>query len=417
MEPTTGTKGTFRSEALAAEREKFQGEPAMDYPLSLSWFGWILAALTVLVLAFLALADYTRYTRATAIVTPASGITVHVAGQEGTVFLAPATQAGARIGSGELFARVDASAAVEAAGDIADAGLSQLASKRDSLLRADNLTGRSSVAQVEAISAQSRLLDAQIARAAQQRELAGERLRIKEAELKRNSALQRDGYVSAQSLSVLHSEVATLRVDSAEAEQRISALRQQAMALRQQEIDIRDRSRADSERYSQEVSELDSRIASARSNRRVELRANEAQTITAVHVESGNYVSINTPIVTTANPQEPLRIRALVGARAVAGLRTGTEVRIRYDAFPYYYFGTFSGRVVSVDRSPWRGTDKPAGQENEPPLYRVLVEPRDQRIESPQGSRPLLAGMTAQVEIPEYTRSLLQWILLPSRNY
>ncbi len=416
MEPTTGNKGTFRSEALAAQREKFQGEPAMDYPLSLSWFGWGLAALSLALIAFLALADYTRYSRASAVVTPTSGITVHVAGQEGTVFLAPGTLPGVRIDAGKVFARVEAAAAVEASGALADAGLSQLASKRDSLLRANRLTDRSSEAQVAAIASQSGLLDAQIARASQQRGLVAERLRLKQTELERNTSLQRQGYVSAQSLLTLRSEVAALQAEAAEAEQRIAALRQESMALRQQEIDIRDSSRADSERYGQEVSELDSRIASARSSREVQLRADKALTITAIHVESGNYVDIGTPIATTSDPGEPLRIRALVGARAVVGLRRGAEVRIRYDAFPYYYFGTFAGRVISVDRSPWRGGAVGAREEGEP-LYRVLVQPRDQRIQSPQGPRQLLAGMTAQVEIPETTRSLLQWILLPSRNF
>ncbi|TXH76052.1 MAG: hypothetical protein E6Q88_02990 [Lysobacteraceae bacterium] len=420
MEPTSGNKGTFRSEALAAQREKYQGEPAMAYPLSLSRLGWGVAIVAVALIAFLAFSDYTQYYRATGIVSPRSGITVHVAGQEGTVYLAPEAVPGTRLRAGALLGWVDAAAAVEAANSVTDAGLSHLASKRDSLQRADRITDASSQAQLASIESQSRLLDTQLSRLQQERALVGERLRLKQAELERNTALQRDGFVSSQAVSVLRGEVAELQSEAANAERDVAALRQQAMALNQRAIDLRDRSRTETERLRQDMAELDSRIASARGNRRVELRAGKALAVEALHVESGNYVDIDTPIVTTVNPAEALQIRALVSASAVVGLRPGTRVRIRYEAFPYYYYGSFEGRVTSVDRSPWRGeaaNRTEAERQAREPLYRVMVQPSDQRIQTPQGARQLLSGMVAQVEIPRATRSLLQWILLPGSNY
>lgn len=418
--PTTSTKGTFRSEALAAQREKFQGEAAMPYPLSLSRLGWGTAIVAVALVTFLGLSDYTQYYRATGIVSPHSGITVHVAGQEGRVHLAPTLKPGMRLPANGLLGWVEAAASVEAANGLTDKGLAYLVSKRDSLVREDRIAGSSSQAQLASLQTQSELIDAQIARQQQQRALVAERLRIKQAELERNSALQRDGFVSSQALSALRAEVASLQEDGATVERQIAALRQQAMALNQGAIDLRDRSRAEIERLQQDMAEVDSRIASAQGNRRIELRAPRALTIQAIHVESGNYVDVDTPVATTTAPGEALEIRALVGASAVVGLRAGARVRIRYDAFPYHYYGSFEGRVSSIDRSPWRGAPANPGEaarQAQEPLYRVMVQPLAQRVRTPQGMRPLLTGMSAQVEIPKTTRTLLQWILLPGRNY
>lgn len=411
-QPSSGKKDTFRSEALAARRESINGEPAMAYPLSLSRLGWGAAAVAVAFVAFLVFADYTQYYRAAALVTPRSGLTVHVAGQAGTLYLAPDMAPGTRLREGALLGWVEAVAAVEVENSLTDAGLSHLSSKRDSLLRADRIADTSADAQLASIQSQSGLIGTQIGRLQRERALTEERLRLKRAELERNIALERSGYVSWQTVAGLRAEVAELESQTAGAERDMAALKQQEAALNQRAIDLRERTRAETERLRQEVAEVDNRIVTARANRRAELRAEKPFTVQAVHVESGNYVEIDTPVLTAMDPDERLLIRALVSARAVVGLRPGARVRVRYDAFPYHYYGSFEGKVFSVDRSPWQG----AGTAAEP-LYRVMVQPATQLIQTPQGARRLLPGMSAQVEVPMATRSLLQWILLPGRNY
>ena len=51
----------------------------------------------------------------------------------------------------------------------------------------------------------------------------------------------------------------------------------------------------------------------------------------------------------TAN--SPLQAELYVSAEAIGLIRSGQDVRVRYDAFPYLRYGSYHGRVVQVSHT------------------------------------------------------------------
>jgi membrane fusion protein len=418
MESVPAANSPFRREALAAQRDRFQGEPPMAYPLTLRRLGWGTLGFVAVVLAFLSCTRYTQHFQASGSLRPSSGLIVHAAGQQGKVYFPPNVVQGAHLKRGAVLARLETSPSANAVSSLSDDSLDQLAAKRDGLLSANRVTSASAQARLATLNQQLSMVEVQAKSLRQQRELLNEKLRLKQAELERNAALEKSGYVSSQYVAAMRADAVALQASVAELEQRAAAVDQQGVALRQQALEIRGQADVDAAKVQQDVAEVNSRINAARSIRTVEIVAPRDLTVAALHVEPGNFVREETPILTTSDPGTEQDAVCLVEARAAVGLKPGTTVRLRYPAYPYQYFGTFEGKVLSVDSSPWQGRRdaERAGESGNDPVYRVVVHPSQQYVAGPQGRMPLMSGMAVQVEIPRSTRSLIEWLVMPARH-
>jgi membrane fusion protein len=314
---------------------------------------------------------------------------------------------------------VSTAAAVQAVSSLPDNSLATLKLKRESLIAGGQRTQSTAAQSIAAIEEQLDLLRNQKQQLESQRSFTSQRVAIKQAELQRNESLAKGGFVTEQYLSALRADLASLQSSLADIDQRAIGLVQQQVALKQQATQLRGQADIDSERVRQDVAEVENRVLTARDNRRVELHAPRALMVSAIHVESGHYVLSDTPVLTSVDPDAPRVVQCLLSARAAVGLAPGTAVRLRYAAFPYAYYGSFEGRVVSIDTSPWRGNaheGAASAPRDAEPLYRVVVRPLQQTVKTPQGEQPLLPGMQAQVEIPKQRRALIEWLLLPARH-
>jgi membrane fusion protein len=90
---------------------------------------------------------------------------------------------------------------------------------------------------------------------------------------------------------------------------------------------------------------------------------------------------------------------------------------LRYQAFPYQKFGQQEGRVSSIARTALSSTELaslnlPQQDQNEP-LYRIVVEPRRQAIEVYGHQTPLQAGMSVDAYVLQETRAIYEWMIEP----
>lgn len=101
-------------------------------------------------------------------------------------------------------------------------------------------------------------------------------------------------------------------------------------------------------------------------------------------------------------------------------LSSGSQVNIRYEAFPFEKFGQFSGVISVVSRSPasqqemstYRGAPSTI-QADGIPYYKVIVTPDKKIISYNSESLNLENGMKAQVTLFLETRKIYQWMLTP----
>jgi membrane fusion protein len=108
-----------------------------------------------------------------------------------------------------------------------------------------------------------------------------------------------------------------------------------------------------------------------------------------------------------------LQAELFVPTRAAGFVRSGQQVRILYDAFPYQNFGTYAGRVVKVSHTVLTPGDVAAPVELHEPAYRVTAA-LDRPDVSAYGDRiPLQPDMLLRADIILDSRTLAAWLLNP----
>jgi membrane fusion protein len=112
-----------------------------------------------------------------------------------------------------------------------------------------------------------------------------------------------------------------------------------------------------------------------------------------------------------------LQVHLFAPSRAVGFVKPDDRVNLRYQAFPYQKFGQQDGRVRSIARTALSAAELaslnlPQQDQNEP-LYRIVVEPRRQAIDVYGQQTPLQAGMTVDAYVLQETRAIYEWMLEP----
>lgn len=128
----------------------------------------------------------------------------------------------------------------------------------------------------------------------------------------------------------------------------------------------------------------------------------------AIHTIGGVVTSAQTLMVVVPK-EEVLELEVRLNNRDSGFVRAGQLAKVKVDAFPYTRHGILQGRVVHVSR------DAVPSQDNKELHYvaRVRLDPADDT----QKALPLLAGMTAVVELHTGSRRVIDYLLSPLREY
>jgi membrane fusion protein len=131
----------------------------------------------------------------------------------------------------------------------------------------------------------------------------------------------------------------------------------------------------------------------------------------------GQSVTPSQPLAVIQPDGAALQVHLFAPSRAVGFVKPGDRVNLRYQAFPYQKFGQQEGRVRSIAHTALSATEVaslnlPQQDQNEP-LYRIVVEPRRQTIEVHGRQTPLEAGMAVDAYVLQETRAIYEWMLEP----
>jgi membrane fusion protein len=162
-----------------------------------------------------------------------------------------------------------------------------------------------------------------------------------------------------------------------------------------------------------ELLEADQRIAEIEGRRAFVVRAPAAGRISALQASVGRAADPRQPQLSILPKDGRLEARLFVPTRAVGFVRTGQEVRILYDAFPFQRFGAHAGRVTRVTRSVLTPTDLVAPIVPQEAVYEVTVKLAHQDVQADGVTVPLRADMLLKADIILERRSLLRWLLDP----
>ena len=108
-----------------------------------------------------------------------------------------------------------------------------------------------------------------------------------------------------------------------------------------------------------------------------------------------------------------LQAELLVPTRAIGFLRLGQKLKIRYEAFPYQKFGTYSGQIINVSQTIVTSADASGPIALKEPAYRVTAALARPDIDAYGKKIPLQADMLLSADIIIEQRSLVSWFLDP----
>ncbi|MEZ5659002.1 MAG: HlyD family type I secretion periplasmic adaptor subunit [Burkholderiaceae bacterium] len=154
--------------------------------------------------------------------------------------------------------------------------------------------------------------------------------------------------------------------------------------------------------------------------KRTEIHSPMKGTVKAIRVNTiGGVVQAGQEIMTIVPSEDTLVIEAFVRPADVAFLHPGQKAVVKLSAYDYAIYGGLEGTVENISPNTVRDERRAdsivaAVTDESEAFYRVLVRTRDNALITPDGRQlPIIAGMTATVEMLTGRKTVLQYLVKP----
>jgi membrane fusion protein len=396
----------FRQEAIEFQQHHRQwGELALLQPLSTKIMTWFITTVVAVVLAFLFLGHYARKETVVGYLTPVAGTSKVFIPQQGTITEIYVKE-GQEIEKGQPLLAVETSQIAANGQDVNTTMLDTLESQRNLLTNQIAAEQERTKSEQERLTALIGGLETEISQLQAQIELQNEQIRVSDGLVSSVTGLRAKGYISE--LEFKQRELAAL-----EQKQKLNSLNQQLASRHNQLTETR---------YSlhqlptvmaqkiqslrSELSTTEQRIAEINGRRAYIIRAGAVGRVSTLHATVGQF----------ADPRR-LQLEIVpsdsVPTRAIGFVRPGQKVKMKYEAFPYQKFGTYTGQIIRVSHTIVTASDASGPIALREPVYRVTASLERTDIDAYGEKIPLQADMLLSADIILEQRSLVSWLLDP----
>jgi membrane fusion protein len=132
-----------------------------------------------------------------------------------------------------------------------------------------------------------------------------------------------------------------------------------------------------------------------------------------VRIEPGETAKAKSILVEIVPQGAQLQAELFAPSRATGFLTSGSEVQLRYDAFPYQKFGVSRGQIVRISRSTMDARELPRTVTTDEPVYRVIVALDRDHVLIDGHAHPLQTGMTLRADIILERRRIVEFLFAP----
>lgn len=397
----------FRKEVTAAQSQRLTGDVILAVPLGWHVVGMLLLTIVVVALAFLAAARYSRVETVAGEIVADVGVATIVSSRPG-VLVGLTVRDGDEVAAGTSLGTVQSESEAPDGRSSGARMAEAIERRRMSVAERLDATASEAAAQRVQIDAQRRGLLAEIDQLSQQIAVQQRLVATAEADLARLRTLGSSGYVSPRDLQQREDVVLSRQQSLSQFNQSLLAKRTSLRELDLVEARLRASTRAERANLTALQAESDEQAAAVAGLRGYTLRAPVAGRVTALTARLGQTVATDRALMlivpSGARPVAELR----VPSSAIGFLRSGQQVRLAIDAFPYQSFGTLGGKVQTVARAPIVAAEGPRGS-----FYPVTVILDRDSIEAYGRAEPLVFGMTLSARVVVERRSLLGWLFEP----
>lgn len=402
----------FRDEALAARRIRLEGEVLLSRPLRAHAIIGLLTCSVAGLAVWVGIGHYARTETARGVLATDAETAKIMAPRPGIV-TRMAVIDGQKVRQGAVLATILV--------DQQDAEGNRATEDSLSVLHAQRKFGARQLAALHTSGNSERLgLAATIASAESQYANVQGQVAVQQAALKsledafdRYKPIAARGFISQSQMDVRQQQIFSAR-------QQLAQLRQQLITLDSSRSEAMARFRKSEADEEEQTSNARSSLEGLRAEQS-RLKAQQAYVltapvdgvVTALQTGLGRVVDGSMPLMTIVPDKAAVHAELYAPSRAVGFLKTGDEVRLLYDAFPYQRFGSFKGIVRAVSRLALDPRQVDAPFKIDEPVYRINVTLEHQRVAGYGEQVRLQPGMTLSANIILERRSFLQWLLAP----
>jgi membrane fusion protein len=397
-----------------ARRGDWLGSIVVAAPLSRWLLTLIALAFAAAILLLLFFGHYTRRETVIGQLVPSAGLLNIAAPSAGTI-TRMCVHEGQSVKAGDALLELSSEQDSVALGDTNKLVGQQLDNQK-ARLQTDLLNQKKLLqSHADALLAEASLLRSQLAQVTGQLTIQRQQVTINQQLLNRIKPLAPQGYISAvqiqqQEAAVLNAQAQYMALvrQQLEVRQQFDATQQQLAQLPLDTISKRN----DTERQLASVAQS---IAQNEMQRAVVLRAPNDGIVSAALAKEGQMVSAGKPLLSILPAGSVMQAQLLVPSRAIGFIEPGSQVVLRYQAFPYQKFGQQYGRVTDISLSALAPSEVSAlnGQQVSEPLYSVKVKLDSQHVLAYGNNQPVKPGMALDADILMDRRSLIEWVFEP----
>jgi len=381
-------------------------------PLSHRVLAALAGALAFTLGSFLAFGTYTRHVTVAGQLVPERGVIAVPAPQAG-VIVRKHVDEGSRVERGDVLFVVSGERTSAALGATHRLIGERLGERRRSVLA--QIAEMRLLEQAERAAIETRIaaVEAELARLDSTIAAQHARVELADATARRYADMRSEGFVSEEQLVAKREVLLDQRA-------RLSGLERERAQLERQLAEARLELENLPLRYQLEIAELERAAASIEleaaeneARRETAIVASASGIATAVVGRVGHVVDAGTLLMSIVPVDSRLRAELRAPSHAIGFVDEGSEVLLRYAAYPYQKFGHHRGHVVAVSRASLPAESAAGSAAGREPSYRIVVAIDSQTVDAYGRPRQLRAGMLVEADVKLETRRLYEWVLEP----
>jgi membrane fusion protein len=213
-------------------------------------------------------------------------------------------------------------------------------------------------------------------------------------------------------------ELITARIEAITLGRNLATLKSEIQQLKTEQSVLDKRQANLRSNLQREFSSLGQQIAELDDQRAIRIRAPETGIVTRLTSAIGTIVNIDLVLLSLVPDGATLEALLYIPSKDAGFVNVGTEILIRYDAYPYQKFGLYKAYVKTISQAAVTGSELPFSidaAQNEP-VYVVTAKLETPYIMTSGVKRPLQIGTKFQADLVLEQRKVWEWLLGPLRQ-
>lgn len=402
----------FRKEVINNKQDSWLGKALLIQPLSFYMLTYVLVIITVCILIYFSLGEYTRKEHVKGYLAPDKGVVKIIPSQ-------PGIYSEVLVKSGDLVEQGTSVAVISAQHTTANGENVDLLLLKEFEMEQDNLIKRIMLEKIRKHSDISHLeervdgIQLELQQLKEQRVLQQEGVDLANELSESYLKLLKKNYISKIEYDSRHEKQLNSRQQLSTINYRIVTKENELIKIRHQIQKIPDLTAERIAILEAEMSAIRRQVTQVSGREHYILTAPTKGRIATLRVSEGQTVVPGEVVADLLPNDSKLEAYLYVPSRAIGFIRPEQLVKVQFQAFPYQRFGTYAGRIIDVSDTILSPLELPINMSLNEPVYRVTVELEQQSVTAYGEEITLQAGMLLNADISVDTRNLMEWLLDP----